>query len=43
MNSTGRELWRWTRSGCAPTHGPNGGVVDSLDAAKAAFRAAWKQ
>ena len=24
----------------APTHGPSGGVADSLDAAKAAFRAA---
>jgi hypothetical protein len=23
----------------APTHGPNGGVADSLDEAKAAFRA----
>ena len=25
-----------------PTHGPNGGVADSLDEAKAAFRAAWE-
>jgi hypothetical protein len=25
----------------APSHGPNGGVADSLDEAKAAFRAAW--
>jgi hypothetical protein len=25
----------------APVHGPNGGVADSLDEAKAAFRAAW--
>jgi hypothetical protein len=24
-----------------PTQGPNGGVADSLDEAKAAFRAAW--
>ena len=24
-------------------HGPNGGVADSLDAAKAAFRAAWER
>jgi hypothetical protein len=24
-----------------PSHGPNGGVADSLDEAKAAFRAAW--
>jgi hypothetical protein len=25
-----------------PTHGPNGGVADSLDEAKSAFRAAWE-
>jgi hypothetical protein len=25
-----------------PTHGPNGGVADSLDEAKAAFRRAWE-
>jgi len=24
-----------------PSHGPNGGVADSPDEAKAAFRAAW--
>jgi hypothetical protein len=24
-----------------PAHGPNSGVADSLDEAKAAFRAAW--
>ena len=24
-----------------PSHGPNGGVADTLDEAKAAFRAAW--
>jgi hypothetical protein len=24
-----------------PSHGPNGGAADSLDEAKAAFRAAW--
>ena len=42
MNSTDRELWRWTQSGIfQPSHGPNGGVADSLDEAKAAFRAAW--
>jgi len=42
MNSTGRELWRWTQSGMfQPSHGPNGGVADTLDDAKAAFRAAW--
>jgi hypothetical protein len=28
---------------CAPSHGPNGGVADSLDEAKAAFRAAWER
>jgi hypothetical protein len=39
--STGRELWRWTQSGCGGSHGPNGGVTDSLDEAKAAFRATW--
>jgi hypothetical protein len=39
--STGRELWRWTQSGIfQPTHGVNGGVADTLDEAKAAFRAA---
>jgi hypothetical protein len=44
MNSTGRELWRWTRSGIfQPSHGPNGGVADSRDEAKAAFRAAWQR
>jgi hypothetical protein len=40
MNRTGRELWRRTQSGIfQPTHGPNGGVADSLAVAKAAFRA----
>jgi hypothetical protein len=44
MNSVGRELWRWTQSGIfQPTHGPNGGVADTMDDAKAAFRAAWKR
>ena len=42
MNSTGRELWRWTQIGIrAPSHGPNGGVADTLDEAKAAFRRTW--
>ena len=27
----------------APSHSPNGGVADSLDEAKAAFRAAWER
>jgi hypothetical protein len=26
-----------------PTHGPNGGAPDSLDEAKAAFRATWER
>jgi hypothetical protein len=44
MNSTGRELWRWTQSGIfQPSHGPNGGVADTLHDAKAAFRAAWEK
>ena len=42
MNSTGRELWRWTQIGIrAPSHGPNGGAADTLDEAKAAFRRTW--
>jgi hypothetical protein len=40
MRSTGREVWQ-TQSGVfQPSHGPNGGVADSLDEAKATFRAA---
>ena len=32
MNSTGRELWRWTQIGIrAPSHDPNGGAADTLD------------
>jgi hypothetical protein len=27
----------------APSHGSNGGVTDSLDEAKAAFRVAWER
>jgi hypothetical protein len=43
MNSTGRETWRWTQIGVrAPTHGPNGGIADCLDEAKAAFKTAWE-
>jgi hypothetical protein len=39
---TGRELWRWTQSGPrTSSHGPNGGVADTLDEATAAFREAW--
>jgi hypothetical protein len=35
-NNTGLELWRWAT---APTHGPNGGVAEPLNA-KFAFRCA---
>ena len=42
--ATGRERWRWTQTGILqPSHGPNGRVADSLDEAKAAFRAAWER
>jgi hypothetical protein len=35
-NSTGRELWQWTQIGIwASSYGPNGGVADTLDEAKA--------
>jgi hypothetical protein len=44
LRSTSRELWPWTQIGLrAQTHGPNGGVADSLDDAKAAFQAAWER
>jgi hypothetical protein len=36
MRSPGRELWLWT-----PSYGPNGGVADTLDEAKTAFRQTW--
>ena len=42
LGSTGRELWQWTQiSMRAPSYGPNGGVADTLDEAKAAFRRTW--
>jgi hypothetical protein len=42
MRSTGEELWRWMIPGSRePRDGPSGGIVHTLDAAKAAFRAAW--
>jgi hypothetical protein len=41
MNSTARELWQWTQIDWGPSYGPNGGVADSLDEAKTAFRRAW--
>jgi len=43
LRSTGRELWHWTQIGWGPSHGPHGGLADSLDEAKAAFRAAWER
>src|SRR5262252_7586052 len=33
----------WANLFSAPTRGPFGGVADSLDEAKAAFRAAWER
>ena len=42
MRGTGWELWLWTQIGIrAPSYGPNGGVADTLDEAKAAFRQTW--
>jgi hypothetical protein len=42
MRSTGRELLLWTQIGIrAPSYGPNGGVADTLDEAKTAFRQTW--
>jgi hypothetical protein len=42
MRSTGRELWPWTQIGIrAPSYGPNGGVANTLDEAKTAFRQTW--
>jgi hypothetical protein len=42
LRSTGRELWLWTQIGIrAPSYGPNGGVADTLDEAKTAFRQTW--
>jgi hypothetical protein len=50
-----RSLWKRMKGGCsariisakaghrAPSHGPCGGVADSLDEAKAAFRAAGER
>ena len=42
LRSTGRELWHWTQIGIrAPSYGPNGGVADTFEDAKAAFRRSW--
>jgi hypothetical protein len=38
-NGVGREQWRWTHYWY--TREPNGGVADTIEDAKAAFRAAW--
>jgi hypothetical protein len=40
MNGVGREQWRWTHFWYG--RGPNGGVANTLEGAKAAFRAAWE-
>ena len=44
INTTlAKEMWCWTQFGPrVPSHGPKGGIVDSLDEANAAFRAAWE-
>jgi hypothetical protein len=42
LRSTGREMWKWTQIDWGPTcTGPNGGVADTFDDAKAAFRRTW--
>ena len=42
MNSIESQTWRWTQSGPqVPIEGFNGGMADTLEDAKAAFRAAW--
>jgi hypothetical protein len=42
LRSTGRELWHWTQIDIrAPSYGPNGGVTDTFEDAKAAFRRSW--
>ena len=42
LRSTGRELWHWTQIEVrAPSYGPNGGVANTFEEAKAAFRRTW--
>jgi hypothetical protein len=42
LRSTGRELWQWTQIGIrAPSYGPNDGVADTFEDAKAEFRRNW--
>jgi hypothetical protein len=44
LRSTGRELWHWTQIDVrAPSYGPNGGVADTFEEAKAAFRRTWDE
>jgi hypothetical protein len=42
LRSTGRELWHWTQIGWGPTHGPDGGVADSLNSTANARAASWQ-
>jgi hypothetical protein len=42
LRSTGPELSHWTQIGIgAPSYGPNGGVADTFEDAKAAFHRSW--
>jgi hypothetical protein len=42
LHSTGRELWEWCQIDIrASSYGPNGGVADTFEEAKAAFRRTW--
>jgi hypothetical protein len=44
MNNVAKDRWCWTRIGpLATRHGSKGGIVNSLDEAKAAFRTAWER
>jgi len=44
LGSIGRELWHWTQIDIrAPSYGPNGGVADTFEEAKAAFRRTWDE
>jgi hypothetical protein len=43
-SAAAKERWCWTQfGGRLRGHGQNGGIVDSLDEANAAFRAAWER
>jgi hypothetical protein len=42
LRTTGRELWQWGQIDIrVPSYGPNGGVADTFEEAKAAFRRTW--